>query len=186
MPLRWPVAVLLLALVPRAVTAQSGASALVPVAPVLLEQAEGERIACRRQRVEEQASLRYGGRPFDFALEGSLPIRWRVTLLDTRRVVTLGLLRNYVPREILVDAGREAGTAGLHESVRARFLPDGSLQDGERTTMARRRGPPATSPLDSTDIPRLYALARELAFRCDRRFFDPMPEGSVLGQIPPG
>jgi hypothetical protein len=31
----------------------------------------------------------------------------------------------------------------------------------------------------------VYALARELAFRCDRGFFDAMPLGSIQPQIPP-
>jgi hypothetical protein len=174
------------ALLARPAAGQSGALEIVPITPVLLEQAEGERIACRRLRAQEQLTPRFaGGGLYDFALDGALPMRWRITLLDSRRTVTLGLLRNYVPRELVVDAGREAGTQAFHEAVRVRFLPDGSTQDGARVVSAARRGRPVETPLDSLDGPQLYLLARELAFRCDRNIVEPVPLGSILGQIPP-
>ncbi len=176
------------ALFPATAAAQtSGARQIVPITPVLFAQAEGERLVCVRQRADEQIAPRYPGRGiFEFALEGSLPLRWRITLVDSRRTVTLGLVRNYVPREIIIDAGRDAGTAALHEAVQARFLPDGRLRDGSRAVTAARRSAPVISPLDSADGARLYDIARELAFRCDRRILEPVPEGSILGQIPPG
>ena len=180
-------ALLALALAPAGAAAQSGARAIVPVAPILREPAEGERISCRRQRADEQLDVSYPGRPlFDVAREGSLRIRWRVVLIESQRTVTIALERNYVPRDVVVDAGRGSGTAAAHESIRVRFLPTGEPQDGFRAATADRRSAPVTSPLDSVDAPMLYALARELAFRCDRGLLDAMPIGSVQGQIPPG
>lgn len=186
--MRHALAVLLaLALTPVAVMAQGGARAIVPVAPILREPAEGERISCRRQRADEQLDVSYPGRPlFDVAREGSLRVRWRVTLLESQRTVTIALERNYVPRDVVVDAGRGSGTAAAHESIRVRFLPGGEAQDGFRAATADRRSAPVTSPLDSADADMIYALARELAFRCDRGLFDAMPIGSIQGQIPPG
>ncbi|HRN54271.1 MAG TPA: hypothetical protein PK788_12305, partial [Gemmatimonadaceae bacterium] len=161
--------------------------AIVPVAPIPREPAEGERISCRRQRADEQLDVSYPGRPlFDIAREGSLRIRWRVVLIESQRTVTIALERNYVPRDVVVDAGRGSGTTAAHESIRVRFLPTGEPQDGFRAATADRRSAPVTSPLDSVDAPMLYALARELAFRCDRGLLDAMPIGSVQGQIPPG
>lgn len=186
--MRHPLAALLaLALAPLAATAQSGARAIVPVAPILREPAEGERISCRRQRADEQLDVSYPGQPlFAIAREGSLRMRWRVTLLESQRTVTIALERNYVPRDVVVDAGRGSGTAAAHESIRVRFLPGGQAQDGFRAATADRRSAPVTSPLDTADAPMLYALARELAFRCDRGLLDAMPLGSIQGQIPPG
>lgn len=183
-PLR---ALLILALAPMGAAAQSGARAIVPVAPILREPAEGERISCRRQRADEQLDASYPGRGmFDFAREGSFRIRWRVVLLESQRTVTIALERNYVPRLVVVDAGRGSGTAAAHESIRVRYLPNGSVQDGQRAATADRRTPPLTSPLDSADAEMVYALARELAFRCDRGLIEALPLGSVQGQIPPG
>ncbi len=177
---------LLCLLLAHPAAAQSGAMQVIPVSPRMLEQAEGERIACRRLRAEEQLTPRFAGRgPYDWAMDGALPLRWRITLLDSRRMVTLGLVRNYVPRELIIDAGLEAGTISFHEALRVRFLPDGSTQDGRRVVTAARRARPAESPLDSLDGEKLYALARELAFRCDRNIVEPVPIGSILGQIPP-
>lgn len=186
--MRRPLALLLaLALAPMGVRAQGGATAIVPVAPILREPAEGERISCRRQRADEQLDVRYPGRPLsDFTREGNLRVRWRVVLMESQRTVTIALERNYVPRVVVVDAGRGSGTTAAHESIRARFLPTGEAQDGFRAVTADGRSAPVTSPLDSVDAPMLYALARELAFRCDRGLFDAMSIGSVQGQIPPG
>lgn len=177
----------LLSLVPRASDAQSGARAIVPVAPILFEPAEGERLNCRRQRADEQRDVSYPGRGiFEFAREGSLRIRWRVVLIESQRTITIALERNYVPRDVVVDAGRGSGTAAAHESVRVRFLPGGEVQDGFRAVTGDGRSPAVTSPLDSADGGQIYALAREIAFRCDRGLMDAMPLGSVQGQIPPG
>lgn len=180
-------ALLALATTPLGAAAQSGARAIVPVAPILREPAEGERISCRRQRADEQLDVSYPGRGlFDFAREGSLRIRWRVVLMESQRTVTIALERNYVPRLVVVDAGRGSGTTAAHESIRVRYLPNGAVQDGQRAATEGRRSAPVTSPLDSADAEMLYALARELAFRCDRGFFDAMPLGSIQPQIPPG
>lgn len=177
----------ILAVLPTDARAQSGARAIVEVAPILFELAEGERLECRRQRADEQLDVSYPGRElFPFAREGSLRIRWRVLMIESQRTITVALERNYVPRAVVVDAGRGAGTTAAHESVRARFLPSGALQDGVRAATADRRTPPITSPLDSADGARIYALAREIAFRCDQGLWDAMPLGSVQGQIPPG
>lgn len=182
-----PCALLALLLAAPDARAQSGARAIVPVAPILFEPAEGERLNCRRQQADEQRDVSYPGRElFPFAREGSLRIRWRVVLIESQRTITIALERNYVPRDVVVDAGRGAGTTGAHESVRVRFLPGGEVQDGFRAVTADRRTPPVTSPLDSADAGRIYALAREIAFRCDRGLWDAMPIGSVQGQIPPG
>ena len=176
-----------LSLLPAHAQAQSGARAIVEVAPILFEPAEGERLNCRRQRADEQRDVSYPGRGiFEFAREGSLRIRWRVVMLESQRTITIALERNYVPRDVVVDAGRGSGTTAAHESVRARFLPGGELQDGFRAATADRRTPPITSPLDSADGARIYALAREIAFRCDRGMWDAVPVGTVQGQIPPG
>lgn len=180
---------LLLALfaLPAGLGAQSGARATVDVAPILFVPAEGERLSCRRQRADEQLDVSYPGRGlFEFAREGSLRIRWRVTLIESQRTITIALERNYVPRDVVVDAGRGSGTVAAHESVRVRFLPNGVVQDGFRASTADARIAPITSPLDSADGARIYALAREIAFRCDRGLWDAMPIGSVQGQIPPG
>lgn len=177
---------LVVALVPRGATAQSGARAIVQVAPILREPAEGERIRCQRQRADEQLDARYPGRGlFDFALEGSGRIRWRIVLLESQRTVTIALERNYIPRVVVVDAGRSSGTVAAHESIRVRYLPSGEVQDGQRAATSDRRTPPLTSPLDSADAEMVYALARELAFRCDRGMTDALPAGSIQGQIPP-
>lgn len=176
-----------LALLPARAQAQSGARAIIEVAPILFEPAEGERLTCRRQRADEQLDVSYPGRGlFDFAREGSLRIRWRVVMLESQRTITIALERNYVPRDVVVDAGRGSGTVAAHESVRVRFLPNGEPQDGFRAATADRRTPPITSPLDTADAARIYALAREIAFRCDRGMWDALPVGSVQGQIPPG
>ncbi|MBA3853280.1 MAG: hypothetical protein C0503_02635 [Gemmatimonas sp.] len=177
----------LLVLLPHELSAQSGARAIVPVAPILFAPAEGERLNCRRQRADEQRDVSYPGRGvFEFAREGSLRIRWRVVLIESQRTITIALERNYVPRDVVVDAGRGAGTTAAHESVRVRFLPGGEVQNGFRAVTGDGRSPPVTSPLDSADGGRIYALAREIAFRCDRGLMDAMPIGSVQGQIPPG
>ena len=165
--------------------AQSGARVTIPVTPVLLSPAEEERISCRRQRADEQLDARYPGRGlFDFALEGSRPLRWHVVLLDSRRSVTLALQRNYVPRAVLVEAGRDARVAGQHESLQLRFLPDGAVQTAEHV-VTPRRGAPMRAPMDSAEARAVYELARELAFRCDRNIVEPVPVGSIQRQIPP-
>lgn len=180
-------ALAMLALPHAGLGAQSGARAVIEVAPILFEPAEGERLNCRRQRADEQLDVSYPGRGlFEFAREGSLRIRWRVLMLESQRTITIALERNYVPRFVVVDAGRGSGTVAPHESVRVRFLPGGEPQDGFRAVTLDRRTPPATSPLDSTDAARIYALAREIAFRCDRGMWDAVPVGTVQGQIPPG
>lgn len=183
--LRRVVTLALLALLPASLGAQSGARAIVEVAPILFAPAEGERVSCRRQRADEQRDVSYPGRGIvEFAREGSLRIRWRVVMLESQRTITIALERNYVPRDVVVDAGRGSGTVAAHESVRVRFLPNGVLQDGFRAATADRRTPPLTSALDTADAARIYALAREIAFRCDRGLWDAVPVGTVQGQIP--
>lgn len=185
--MRRPACVLLaLSFAPLCAEAQSGARAIVDVAPILFEPAESERISCRRLRGDEQRDVSYPGQPiFARDREGSLRVRWRVLLLDSQRTVNIALERNYVPRDVIVDAGRGSGTLASHESVRVRFLPGGEAQDGFRAATADGRSAPETSALDSTDAERVYELARELAYRCDRGLTDPMPIGSVQRRIPP-
>lgn len=165
-----------------ALAAQSGTSALVPISPELLLPAEEEPISCRRHtaqdalRVQNQPMGRFAARTGETA-----PVTWSVAMGTTGRSITIVATSGYRPREVSI--------LGTQQNVRVRYFADGSLQDGQRavTPRAREAGPATvvTSALDSLDAPRLYELARELVFRCERGLFDPLPAGNIQGRIPP-
>ena len=172
----------LVALAAPALSAQSGATLLVPISPTLLLPAEEEAISCTRRnvqdamRVQRQPMGRFAAPTGDFN-----PVTWQVTMVPSGRTITIVTMTGYQPREVSI--------LGTMENVQMRFFADGSLQDGKRviTPPAREPGPatPVSSGLDSLDAPQLYALARELLFRCDRGIFDPVPTGNIQGRIPP-
>ncbi len=114
---------------------------------------------------------------------------WAVTLVNTGRSLVIEVESGYHPREVSVLGARPRSEGRWQENVQVRFLNGGATQDGQRAVSAPSALPggaaPATSPLDSLDGPRLYALARELAFRCERGITTPVPVGSIQGQIPP-
>jgi hypothetical protein len=175
---------------PGSLPAQSGARLLVPISPELLVPAEGELLACTRRgsadqfQVQRQPQGRYAPRTGETA-----PVTWAVTLVNSGRSLIIRMESGYRPREVVILNERPGANGAVQENVRVRFLTDGTVQDGHRaaTPPSRDPGPatPLTSPLDSLDGPQLYALARELAFRCERGIFDPVPLGSIQGQIPP-
>lgn len=169
----------------------SGARQILPISPLMLEPAEGERIVCTRRSiatamdVRRQPMGRFAARTGD-----PLPTVWSVTVGQLGRSVTIRNESPYRPREVTVLYGRSAADGRVQEAVRVLFLTDGTPQDGERvlTPSVRDSGAarPIRGPLDSLDAPRLYELARELVFRCERGMTEPVPLGSVQGQIPPG
>ncbi len=170
--------------------AQSGARRLVEISPVLLAPAEDEPISCVRRRAQEdfQVQRQPSGRIASRAGEIS-PTTWAVTLVNSGRSLVIDAETSYRPREVRVALSRPRREGRLQEQVRIRFLNGGVVQDGERAVSApsARPGgaPPLTSPLDSLDGAQLYALARELLFRCERSIVMPVPRGSIQGQIPP-
>ena len=176
------VLLLSLMLVAPALAAQGGARVLVPISPELLLPAEEEPIVCTRQfsqdalRVQNQPMGRFAPRTGDTA-----PVTWAVTMGRSGRTITIVSHSGYRPREVSI--------LGPQQNVRVRYFADGSTQDGQRavTPLTREAGPatPVTSALDSLDGPRLYELARELVFRCDRGITDPVPAGNIQGRIPP-
>lgn len=175
---------------PGAMPAQSGARVLVSLSPELLVPAEGELIACTRRgsadqfRVQRQPQGRFAPRTGETA-----PVTWAVRLVNSGRSLTIQMESGYRPREVVILNERPRADGGVQENVRVRFLTDGTVQDGHRAVTPPRRDPgpatPLSSPLDTLDGPQLYALARELAFRCERGILDPVPLGSIQGQIPP-
>lgn len=181
---------LCLAALPAALSAQSGARVLVSISPELLVPAEGELIACARRgatdqfRVQNQPMGRFAPRTGETA-----PVTWAVTLVNSGRSLTILTESGYRPREVAILNERPRGDGGVQENVRVRFGTDGSVQGGHRAVTPPRRDPgpatPLSSPLDTLDGPQLYALARELTFRCERGILEPVPLGSIQGQIPP-
>lgn len=179
-----------LALAPAPLTAQSGARALVPISPALFAPAEDESIACSRQRAQEELQVqrqpmgRFAARTGEFN-----PTLWAVTLANSGRSIVIDAESSYRPREVRIGAARSRRDGRVQEHVRVRFLNGGVVQDGQREASAPSAMPggaaPLTSPLDSLDGPQLYALARELLFRCERGITMPVPLGSIQGQIPP-
>lgn len=178
-----PLAILLcLALSAPALAAQSGTRVLVPISPELFLPAEEEPISCTRrfaqdaQRVQNQPMGRFAARTGEAA-----PVTWAVTMVNTGRTITIVANSGYRPRSVSI--------LGNQENVQVRFLTDGTPQDGQRalTPRASEPGPatPLTSELDSLDAPQLYALARELVFRCERGIIEPVPAGNIQGRIPP-
>jgi hypothetical protein len=170
------------ALAAPTLSAQSGATMLVPISPGLLLPAEDEAISCTRRsaqdalRVQRQPMGRFAPLTGDFN-----PVTWQVTMVTSGRTITIVTSTQYRPREVSI--------LGTMENVQMRFFADGTLQDGKRvvTPPAREPGPatPVSSALDSLDAPQLYALARELLYRCDRGIIDPVPTGNIQGRIPP-
>jgi hypothetical protein len=182
-----------LAVVARAIGAQdsTAAAATPPVAmPVeLLTTAETERLVCRRQHsVEQQAIQRRGAGWYTPAWEGLFPISWVVDLADSRRQVTLGIEANRRPRELVAIGPRAAELGGGLESVRVRFLADGSVHNGHRAirpgadAIARAVVQSALLPEDGVLG---HTLARELAYRCERGLTEPLVPGWIWSQIPP-
>lgn len=178
-----PLAVALaLALCAPALAAQSGATLLVPISEGLLMPAEEEVIVCSKQtaqdqlRVQRQPMGRFAPRTGETA-----PVTWAVTMTNSGRNITILTSSEYRPREVSV--------LGTQENVRIRYFADGTPQDGRRavTPRGREAGPatPVTSGLDSLDAPQLYALARELVYRCTNNMIEPVPVGSVIRRIPP-
>lgn len=160
-----------------------------PTPVELLLPAETERLVCRRQHsVEQQAIQRRGAGWYTPAWEGLFPISWVVDLTDSRRQVTLGVEANRRPRELVAIGPRAEAIGGGLESVRVRFLADGSVQSGHR---AIRPGPESVSRavVQSALLPEDgvlgYTLARELAFRCERGLTEPLEPGWIWSQIPP-
>lgn len=192
--MRWPLAVVVVLLCTAThaapLAAQSGARLLVEISPTLLQPAEEETIVCARRRAQEDLQVqrqpqgRFAARTGEFN-----PVIWAVTLVQSGRTLVIELESPYRPREVTVSAARSRAQGRLQEHVRVRFLNGGITQDGQRAVSAPSAmpggAPPATSPLDTLDGPQLYALARELAFRCERNMNMPLPAGSVQGQIPP-
>jgi hypothetical protein len=175
---------------PALVGAQSGARLIVQISPALLEPAEDEPIACTRRRTQESFQIqnqpqgRFATRTGDFA-----PVVWAVTLVNSGRSLVMEIESGYQPREVSILGARPKEAGRWQENVRVRFLNGGVTQDGQRAVSAPApligAAAPQTSPLDSLDGPKLYLLARELAFRCERGITDPVPLGSIQGQIPP-
>lgn len=175
---------------PSSLAAQSGARMLVEISPGLLAPAEDEPIACTRRRsqesfqIQQQPEGRFATRTGNFNT-----VIWAVTLVNTDRSLVIEIESGYRPREVTVLSAQTNAEGRWQENVRVRFLNSGSIQDGHRAVSAPLSLPgsatPATSPLDSLDGPKLYALARELAFRCERGITEPVPAGSIQGQIPP-
>lgn len=175
---------------PSAVHAQSGARLMVEISPALLEPAEDELIACTRRRAQESFQIqnqpqgRFATRTGDFA-----PVVWAVTMVNSGRSLVMEIESGYQPREVSINGARPKEAGRWQENVRVRFLNGGATQDGQRAVSAPApvigAAAPVTSPLDSLDGPKLYALARELAFRCERGIIEPVPLGSIQGQIPP-
>lgn len=180
----------LAAAIPSRADAQSGARLLVEISPGLLEPAEEELIACTRRRDQEDFHIqrepqgRFAARTGDFNL-----VVWAVTLVNSGRSLVIEMESGYHPRDVTILSARPEGRGRWQENVRVRFLNGGETRDGQRaiTAPSTRAGgaAPATSPLDSLDGPRLYALARELGFRCEHGIVEPVPVGSIQGQIPP-
>jgi hypothetical protein len=175
---------------PSGASAQSGARLLVEISPTLLAPAEDEPIACTRRRAQEDLQVqrqpmgRFAARTGEFN-----PTIWAVTLVNSGRWIVIEAETGYQPREVTIIAARSRRDGRLQENVRVRFLNAGVVQDGQRAVSAPSAmpggAPPATSPLDSLDGPQLYALSRELLFRCERGITMPVPSGSIQGQIPP-
>jgi hypothetical protein len=165
-----------------ALSAQGGATTLVPISEGLLLPAEEEPIACTRRIAQDALRVQRqpGQRNASYTGEYN-PVTWQVSMGFSGRTITILTATGYRPREVSL--------LGATENVQARFLTDGSLQDGRRvvTPPTRDAGPstPVASGLDSLDAPQLYALARELVYRCDRGIFDPVPAGNIQGRIPP-
>lgn len=163
---------------------------IVEISPRMFEPAEEELIVCTRRRGQEAFQIqrepqgRFAARTGDFN-----PVIWAVTLVNSSRSIVIEMESGYHPREVTILGARPKDEGGWQENVRVRFLNGGATQDGQRAVSAPSSRPggaaPATSPLDSLDGPKLYALARELAFRCERGITEPVPLGSIQGQIPP-
>lgn len=163
---------------------------LVEISPALLEPAEDEPIACTRRRTQESYQIqnqpqgRFATRTGDFNT-----VIWAVTLVTSGRSLVIAVESGYQPREVTINGARTQADGRWQENVRVRFLNGGVPQDGQRAVTAPSAltagAAAATSPLDSLDGPRLYVLARELAFRCERGITTPVPLGSIQGQIPP-
>lgn len=166
------------------------ASLAIAATPVdLLMTAETERLICRRQHaVEQQAIQRRGAGWYTPAWDGLLPISWVVELTGSNRQVTLSLESNRRPRELVAIGPRAADLGGGLESVRVRFLADGSVHNGHRAispgaeAISRAVVQSALLPEDGVLG---YTLARELAFRCERGLTEPLVPGWIWGQIPP-
>lgn len=180
----------LLAIAAPRLAGQSGARLLVEISPALLEPAEAEAIVCTRRvaqddfQIQRQPMGRFTPRTGEYN-----PSTWAVTLVNSGRHLVIDLETAYRPREVIILGARSKEDGQWQENVRVRFLNGGITQDGLRAVSAPSPMPggaaPATSPLDTLDGPKLYALARELAFRCERRITMPVPLGSIQGQIPP-
>ncbi len=190
MPALRPALVSLLLAAPP-LTAQDSTQAIPALAhPVeLLVTAETERIVCRRQHtVEQQTIQRRGAGWYSRAWDGLFPISWIVDLTASQRQVTLGLESNRRPRELVALGPRDQALGGGLESVRIRFLADGSVQGGHRSVTA---GPQRFSrtvvqrALLPEDGVLGHTLALELAFRCERGLTEPLVPGWIWGQIPP-
>lgn len=184
------VAALLLLALPADLAAQSGARLIVEISPALLEPAEEEPIVCTRRRAQESFQIQNQPMGRFAARTGAFnTVIWAVTLVNSGRSLVLEVESGYRPREVTINGTRPRAAGGWQENVRVRFLNDGATQDGQRAVTAPASpgaaAAPATSPLDSLDGPRLYLLARELAFRCERDIVTPVPIGSIQGQIPP-
>lgn len=169
-------------------TTRASAAAVEQVVELLVT-AETERLVCLRQHaVEQQAIQRRGVGWYSRAWDGLFPVSWVVDLTTSRRQITLGLEANRRPRELVALGPRDRAAGGGLESVRIRFLADGSVNTGHRAS-----GPGAESlsrtVLQSALLPEDgvlgYTLARELAFRCERGLTEPLVPGWIWGQIPP-
>lgn len=165
-------------------------SAPAVVHPVeLLVTAETERIVCRRQHaVEQQAIQRRGVGWYTRAWDGLFPISWIVDLTASQRQVTLGLESNRRPRELVALGPRDQAVGGGLESVRIRFLVDGTVQGGHRAVTAGAQRFSRTvvqTALLPEDGVLGHTLAQELAFRCERGLTEPLVPGWIWAQIPP-
>lgn len=171
-------------------SAATGGSVRVVDQPVeLLVTAETEQLVCQRQHsVEQQAIQRRGPGWYTRGWDGLFPISWIVDLTATGRQVTLGVESNRRPRELIALGPRPRAAGGGTESVRIRFLADGSVQDGRRATSGGRESM-VRSVVQSGLLPEDgvlgYTLARELAYRCERGLTEPLVPGWIWSQIPP-
>lgn len=175
---------------PLGLAAQSGARLLIEISPTLLAPAEDEPIACTRRRAQESFQIQRQPQGQFAARTGEFNTTiWAVTLVNSGRSLVIDLESSYRPREVTIMNSRSKADGRWQENVRVRFFNGGVVQDGQRAVSAPSMRPggaePATSPLDTLDGPQVYALARELAFRCERGIIEPVPLGSIQGQIPP-
>lgn len=178
-------------LVPAVLESQTDASpaAAPPLQVELLATAETERIQCARRRLVDEQAIQRGPRIGNVPIwDGAYPITWVVELTGSGRQVTLSMTPPRRPRQVLAVGRRPEDLGGGTESVRVLFLADGSVQSGQRSHDPPRGRPSAAlerTGLDDGDGVLAHTLARELAFRCERGFTEPLAVGWIWSQIPP-